>query len=65
MSIRIFISVIFYIKPLSAAAINSDKNKRQNEGIYFIKGFLTLICAICAQTIRKAIESADKKTTSL
>ena len=44
-----------YSKPLSTAATKSDKTKRQKEGTYFIKGFLTLICAIWAHTIKKAI----------
>ena len=52
-----------YSKPLSTAATKSDKTKRQKEGTYFTKGFLTLMCAIWAQTIKKAISKAEKKTT--
>ena len=52
-----------YSNPLLTAATKSDKIKRQKEGTYFIKGFLTLMCAIWAQTIKKAISKADKNTT--
>ena len=38
------------------------QTKKRREGMNLINGFLTLICANCAQNIKKAMPNEEKRT---
>ena len=44
------------MRSIDESPTNNDKLSRNNEGKYFLIGFLTLKCAYWAQTIRNAIK---------